>query len=99
MDVASRLSGQFRESEDIKVMEVGVRWQGRYQLKSFGFVGRQASACTVVLRWCLAVCGVLSIEPSFAAAKQDGDWTMPGKNYQGTRYSELEQITPENAGK
>jgi len=47
----------------------------------------------------LAVCGVLSIEPSFAAAKQDGDWTMPGKNYQGTRYSELEQITPENAGK
>src|SRR3982750_3863133 len=26
----------------------------------------------------------------------DGQWTMPGRNYQATRYSELDQITGEN---
>ena len=27
----------------------------------------------------------------------DGQWTMPGKNYAATRYSGLAQITPANA--
>src|SRR2546421_12759561 len=27
---------------------------------------------------------------------EDGQWPMPGKNYQGTRYSGLDQITTEN---
>jgi PQQ-dependent dehydrogenase (methanol/ethanol family) len=29
--------------------------------------------------------------------KDDGQWTMPGKNYQATRYSELDQINASNA--
>src|SRR3954465_13741445 len=29
--------------------------------------------------------------------KDDGQWTMPAKNYQGTRYSELDQINASNA--
>jgi PQQ-dependent dehydrogenase (methanol/ethanol family) len=32
-----------------------------------------------------------------AAAKEDGQWTMPGKDYGSTRYSGLSQITPANA--
>src|SRR5436309_2980654 len=31
------------------------------------------------------------------AAGDDGQWTMPGRNYQATRYSELTQITAANA--
>src|SRR3954467_15593726 len=29
--------------------------------------------------------------------KDDGQWTMPAKNYQATRYSELDQINTTNA--
>src|SRR5919202_2495418 len=29
--------------------------------------------------------------------KDDGQWTMPAKNYQATRYSELDQINTGNA--
>jgi len=29
--------------------------------------------------------------------QDDGQWTMPGKNYAATRYSGLTQITPGNA--
>ena len=32
-----------------------------------------------------------------AAAKEDGQWTMPGKDFGATRYSGLNQITPANA--
>ena len=31
------------------------------------------------------------------AAKEDGQWTMPGKDYASTRYSGLAQITAANA--
>src|SRR3978361_2377884 len=31
------------------------------------------------------------------AENEDGQWTMPGKNPQGTRYSGLDQINTENA--
>src|SRR5438045_4016300 len=34
---------------------------------------------------------------SFGAEKEDGQWTMPAKNYQGTRYSGLDQINVANA--
>src|SRR4051794_34544366 len=34
-----------------------------------------------------------------AAPADDGNWTMPGKNYAATRYSALSQITPANIGK
>src|SRR3954467_10950583 len=32
-----------------------------------------------------------------AAAKEDGQWTMPGKDYGSTRFSGLNQITATNA--
>src|SRR5947209_19480356 len=34
---------------------------------------------------------------TYGAEKEDGQWTMPAKNYQGTRYSGLDQINAENA--
>jgi lanthanide-dependent methanol dehydrogenase len=37
----------------------------------------------------------LAAVPPFAAAEEDGQWTMPAKNYASTRYSGLEEI---NAG-
>src|ERR1700678_3579379 len=37
--------------------------------------------------------------PSAAnAPPDDGQWTMPAKNYAQTRYSELTEITPQNVG-
>src|SRR5262245_35050969 len=33
-----------------------------------------------------------------AQSRDDGQWTMPGKDLAGTRYSSLAQITPANAG-
>ena len=32
-------------------------------------------------------------------ARDDGQWTMPGKDYSATRFSGLSQITPANATK
>ena len=34
--------------------------------------------------------------PSSAAPAEDGQWTMPAKNFAGTRYSELSEINAEN---
>src|SRR3954463_15482342 len=34
---------------------------------------------------------------SFGAENEDGQWTMPAKNYQGTRYSGVDQINASNA--
>ncbi|HEV2804723.1 MAG TPA: methanol/ethanol family PQQ-dependent dehydrogenase [Chthoniobacterales bacterium] len=34
---------------------------------------------------------------SFGAEKEDGQWTMPAKNFQATRYSGLDQINATNA--
>ena len=33
------------------------------------------------------------------APRDDGQWTMPGKNYAATRYSGLSQVTPANASR
>src|SRR3954447_19688873 len=34
--------------------------------------------------------------PASAAPADDGQWTMPAKNYASTRYSELTEITADN---
>src|SRR4051812_5068807 len=39
---------------------------------------------------------LLSVLVSTAAQAQDGDWRMPGKDYAGTRFSPLGQITAAN---
>jgi PQQ-dependent dehydrogenase (methanol/ethanol family) len=38
------------------------------------------------------------LPPASAAPAEDGQWTMPAKNYANTRYSGLNEITPENVG-
>src|SRR3954453_20097307 len=55
------------------------------------------------LRW-LLFAGIASalLAPTHAQSvsssdKDDGQWTMPAKNYQATRYSELDQINASNA--
>ncbi|HEX5497629.1 MAG TPA: PQQ-binding-like beta-propeller repeat protein, partial [Thermomicrobiales bacterium] len=43
--------------------------------------------------------GAHALPPAAAAPADDGNWTMPGKNYAQTRFSALKQITPANVGK
>jgi PQQ-dependent dehydrogenase (methanol/ethanol family) len=38
----------------------------------------------------------LPVPPASAAPAENGQWTMPAKNYASTRYSELNEITAEN---
>jgi PQQ-dependent dehydrogenase (methanol/ethanol family) len=40
--------------------------------------------------------GPMPAPPASAAPAEDGQWTMPAKNYASTRYSELSEITAEN---
>ena len=40
--------------------------------------------------------GAHALPPAAAAPVDDGNWTMPGKNYASTRFSALGQITPAN---
>ena len=49
----------------------------------------------------LPLLALLSASPPFVAAQgaDDGQWTMPGKNYAATRFSTLSQITVQNAGR
>lgn len=42
--------------------------------------------------------GGLAAVPPFAAQAEDGQWTMPAKNYASTRFSGLEEINSGNAG-
>ncbi|KMO44253.1 methanol dehydrogenase [Methylobacterium tarhaniae] len=37
------------------------------------------------------------VPPAAASPIEDGQWTMPAKNFASTRYSELSEITPETA--
>src|SRR4051794_12975647 len=39
----------------------------------------------------------LPVPPFSAAPVDDGQWSMPAKNYASTRYSELTEITSDNA--
>jgi len=43
--------------------------------------------------------GAHALPPAAAAPADDGNWTMPGKNYAQTRFSALNQITPANIGR
>ena len=43
--------------------------------------------------------GPHALPPAAAAPADDGNWTMPGKNYAQTRFSALNQITPANVAK
>ncbi|MBI4500031.1 MAG: PQQ-dependent dehydrogenase, methanol/ethanol family [Gemmatimonadetes bacterium] len=45
----------------------------------------------------LAILTVLAPRATSAQGRDDGQWTMPGKDYASTRYSALAQITPANA--
>ena len=48
----------------------------------------------------LLVSGALLARPAAAqSAREDGQWTMPGKDFAATRYSGLASITPANAGR
>ncbi len=38
-----------------------------------------------------------TVAPAAAAPQDDGQWTMPAKNYAATRYTSLNEITPANA--
>jgi len=64
-----------------------------------------ARTCCCVLLSLAAAAGARAqdtpaISPPVAAAPpDDGQWTMPAKNYASTRYSELAEITQENVGK
>src|SRR3954468_12968903 len=40
-----------------------------------------------------------ALPPAAAAPAEDGNWTMPGKNFASTRFSGLAQITPGNVSK
>ncbi|MGI8548183.1 MAG: PQQ-dependent dehydrogenase, methanol/ethanol family [Gemmatimonadaceae bacterium] len=59
-----------------------------------GLTGRLRVAISSVLL-SSAVCAV----PIGAQGTEDGQWTMPGKNYAATRYSELAQIDVKNVGR
>jgi len=43
--------------------------------------------------------GPHALPPAAASPADDGNWTMPGKDYASTRFSGLNQITPGNIGK
>ena len=43
--------------------------------------------------------GPMPAPPACAAPAEDGQWTMPAKNYASTRYSELAEINADNVGK
>jgi lanthanide-dependent methanol dehydrogenase len=55
---------------------------------------RLVAAFTLAL-WFTATVGAV---PAYSQTRDDGQWTMPGKDYAGTRYSDLAQITAANVG-
>src|SRR4051794_8151785 len=63
------------------------------------------SVMTIILRCfilSLTVCSSISFAsiakaPDAASPSDDGQWTMPSKDYANTRYSELKEINPGNA--
>ena len=63
--------------------------------------GMEAAMTLVRLRYCLAAAVFLSTllvgGHAAMAADDDGQWTMPGKDYAATRYSGLTEINAQNA--
>src|SRR3954449_6365874 len=43
--------------------------------------------------------GARAVPAAAASPADDGNWTMPGKDYASTRFSALNEITPANVGK
>ena len=61
---------------------------------------RSRPAARAAARAVLAIAGLsLAALPARAQTAEDGQWTMPGKDYASTRYSGLTSITPANASK
>ena len=63
------------------------------------------SVARLVCLFILAACPALAQQPATqtlptpptsAAPSEDGQWTMPAKNYASTRYSDLDEITTDN---
>src|SRR5881296_1357221 len=46
-----------------------------------------------------AAVALIVLQGPAASVRDDGQWTMPGKDYAATRYSGLSQITPRNAAR
>src|SRR5256714_14712462 len=46
-----------------------------------------------------AAVALIVLQGPVASVRDDGEWTMPGKDYSATRFSGLSQITPANAAK
>ena len=58
-------------------------------------------ACFFILAACPALAQqpatqTLPTPPTSAAPSEDGQWTMPAKNFASTRYSELAEINADN---
>ena len=60
--------------------------------------GSVAAVTALLLAPALAVAQA-PVPPASAAPKDDGQWTMPAKNYAATRYSELDEVNGGNVGK
>ena len=59
---------------------------------------RAARLCPASTRFLAVVMGVTPmLSTGVARAADDGQWTMPAKDYSSTRYSGLTEITPSNA--
>src|SRR5579872_5741511 len=58
------------------------------------------AACVTAVAWTAVAFtpgAIAGPRITVAPASDDGEWTMPGKDYASTRYSGLSQITPANA--
>src|SRR5207237_3038652 len=60
---------------------------------------RQKSAPDLGTRQFAGPSGNKAIPARSASPPDDGNWTMPGKDYASTRFSALDQVNPSNVGK
>ena len=80
--------------------------EGSFALRS---LRRVRAAAPWGAAWAIALCGAAlaapapapqhPVPPAAAAPRDDGQWTMPAKNYASTRFSELNQINAANVGR
>ena len=71
------------------------------QGRGAGGRGRKAAARGIVVGVVVAggLLGAIAVAHARTAAPAaNGDWTLPGRTPQGTRYSPLKMITPQNVG-
>ena len=69
----------------------------RTALRTALVLGAMASATAVLAQQSPPPASTLPVPPASAAPKDDGQWTMPAKNYASTRYSELDEINTKTA--